>query len=220
MNKSLHFLAAAALIGGGCWVASAWGQQRALPGAPAEQIRRSAEESEPQPVPDDHRPMLPHNVDSFEAPTLGPDVLIRRGPSPEPEQIDERQAIHEVVERFRSAKEGPEKDGAKKALVHVLDQSFTRDLERREREVSDIEARVHKLREQIERRKKAKDEIVGLRLKTIINETEGLGFPGPQEFGLPRKRRVRLENPADIFSPRPQAEPPAHKPVPPNEPTT
>ncbi len=31
MNKSLRYLAAAGLIGGGCWMASAWGQESTPP---------------------------------------------------------------------------------------------------------------------------------------------------------------------------------------------
>ena len=36
MNKSIRFLAAAGLIGGGCWVTSVWGQQKTTPASPAE----------------------------------------------------------------------------------------------------------------------------------------------------------------------------------------
>ena len=50
-------------------------------------------------------------------------------------------------------------------------------MQRREKQISDVEARVKKLRDQIEKRKKAKDDIVSLRLKTIVNEADGLGFP-------------------------------------------
>src|SRR6202035_763882 len=76
----------------------------------------------------------------------------------------------------------PEKEAATKEVMQQLEKSFTHDLERREQEVSDIESRVKKLRDQIDKRRKAKDEIISLRLKTIINETQGLGFPGPIGF--------------------------------------
>jgi chromosome segregation ATPase len=88
-------------------------------------------------------------------------------------------ALQTAVEKLRTAKEGPEKEAATKEVMQQLEKSFTSDLERREQEVSEIESRVKKLRDQIEKRKKAKDEIISLRLKTIINETQGLGFPGP-----------------------------------------
>ena len=91
-------------------------------------------------------------------------------------------ALHTAVEKLRTAKEGPEKEAATKEVMQQLEKSFTHDLERREQEVSDIESRVKKLRDQIDKRRKAKDEIISLRLKTIINETQGLGFPGPIGF--------------------------------------
>jgi hypothetical protein len=88
-------------------------------------------------------------------------------------------------------------------LLQLLEQSFGRDLEHREQEVAEIESRVKKLREQIERRKKAKDEIVGLRLKTIVNEIEGLGFSSPQDLEpLAIKRQILADPANDRFAPR------------------
>ena len=90
--------------------------------------------------------------------------------------------LQAALEKLKTAKVGPEKEAATKELTQLLDKSFTRDLERREHEVAEIETRIKKLREQIDKRKQAKDEIISLRLKTIINETQGLGFPGPVGF--------------------------------------
>jgi hypothetical protein len=217
MNRPLHFLVAAGLIGGGCWVASAWGQQSERPANPSDPVSiapvipgQEATKAPSEPTPP---PAYPTEADQYRAdsapypvrpgmnrPWGRTDVPIPRGNGPV--SIEETRAFHDVLERLRSAKEGPDKEGAKKGLLHVLEQSFNRDLEHREREVSEIESRVKKLREQIERRKKAKDEIVSLRLKTIINETEGLGFPDGQDFG-PFKHPAMRDPAADVFEPRP-----------------
>jgi hypothetical protein len=230
MNKSLRYLAAAGLISGGCWVASVWGQESTLPAAPAERIKRTVDapansvpaeepvEGEPRRdqiiddmrgskrvVPDDMRSPKRVILDDMRgSKRVGSKFgmgLVR--PDRGPASIEEMRAFQEAVEKLRSAKEGKEKDTAKNELLQLLEQSFARDLEHREQEVAEIESRVKKLREQIERRKKAKDEIVGLRLKTIVNETEGLGFSSPQDFEPQAIKRPMLADPAeDRFAPR------------------
>ena len=108
-----------------------------------------------------------------------------------PEEMAEFSELHKAVEKLKSAKNDAEKTSATSEISKLLEKSFQHDLERREQRVSDIEARVKKLRDQIEKRKKAKDDIVSLRLKTIVNEADGLGFPG----GFERDWEV-IEGPA------------------------
>jgi hypothetical protein len=110
-----------------------------------------------------------------------------------PEEMQEFEAFHRAVEKLKSAKSDADKTSATNELSKLLDKSFQRDLERREHEIAQVEARVKKLRDQIEKRKKAKDDILNLRLKTIVNEADGLGFPGG------------FEADSDLFSSRPKA---------------
>ncbi len=93
----------------------------------------------------------------------------------------EFEALRQAVEKLKSAKNDAEKTSATNEISQVLEKWFKRDLDRRENQISEIETRVKKLRDQIDKRKKAKDEIINLRLKTIINEADGLGFPGAFE---------------------------------------
>ena len=76
-----------------------------------------------------------------------------------------------------------------------------------------MEARLNKLRTQLERRKKAKSEIVELEVKVLVNEAEGLGFspvpsrgPGNGEYRKVFKHRNFLA---------PASPPPGFKTVPP-----
>lgn len=191
MKKSLRFLAAA-LLGGGCWVACVYGQdsKQRFVGRP------------------DAAAPVPSNDGVDGARPRGYILLF---------DFDDRQTFQQAVQKLRSVKEGPEKEAAKKELSELLDKSFTRDLEHREQEVAEIEARVKKLKEQIERRKKAKDEIVGLRLKTIVNETEGLGFPGFQDAApgpVKFKSPITVDPASDSFEPRPSLAPMRKAPVP------
>jgi hypothetical protein len=94
------------------------------------------------------------------------------------EEVQDMEALDQALSKLKSGKNDAEKESAKKDLSQALDKLFQRDLEQREHQVTEIEARVKKLRDQIEKRKAAKAEILSLHLKTIINESEGLGFPG------------------------------------------
>jgi seryl-tRNA synthetase len=97
------------------------------------------------------------------------------------EEMQEFEALGQAVEKLKSAKNDADKTSATNQISQVLEKWFKRDLQRRENQISEIETRVKKLRDQIEKRKKAKDEIINLRLKTIVNEADGLGFPGAFE---------------------------------------
>jgi len=120
------------------------------------------------------------------------------------EEMQEVEAFHRAVEKLKSAKSDADKTSATNELSKMLEKSFQRDLERREHEVAQVEARVKKLRDQIEKRKKAKDDILSLRLKTIVNEADGLGFPGgfgPESESLgPRPGVFRMPGPPHNFS--------------------
>jgi hypothetical protein len=92
-------------------------------------------------------------------------------------EIKELEALRQGIGKLKSAKNDTEKAALTKQISQLLDKSFERDMQRREKQISDVEARIKKLRDQIEKRKKAKDDIISLRLKTIVNEADGLGFP-------------------------------------------
>jgi hypothetical protein len=119
------------------------------------------------------------------------------------EEIQEFEAFHRAIEKLKSAKSDADKTSATNELSKMLEKSFQRDLERREHEVAQVEARVKKLRDQIDKRRKAKEDILSLRLKTIVNEADGLGFPGafgPESgsFG-PRPRVFHTPGPPQKF---------------------
>lgn len=98
----------------------------------------------------------------------------------EPLSKGEIAEMKKLAEATRLLHESKDEEARKKAADTIREQlnaQFDRDLKRREKELSDIEARLKTLREQVEKRKAARDRIVGLRLDTIVNEADGLGFP-------------------------------------------
>jgi len=96
-----------------------------------------------------------------------------------------RAQISAKAKELRAAETDEAKDEAKKATQTLLDGYFEADMKKREREIADIEARVKRLRAQLEKRRAAKDEIVQLQLKVIVNEAEGLGFFSAPPSNLP-----------------------------------
>ena len=77
---------------------------------------------------------------------------------------------------------GEAPDAEKAALMKKLEAAvatqFDRDMERRESELTQLEERFKKLRQQLDRRRRAKNEILDLQIKVLVNEAEGLGFGG------------------------------------------
>lgn len=93
------------------------------------------------------------------------------------EEIAEVKKLAEATRLLHSSKDEDARKKAADTIREQLNAQFDRDLKRREKELADIEGRLKTLREQVEKRKAARDRIVGLRLDTIVNEADGLGFP-------------------------------------------
>lgn len=71
-----------------------------------------------------------------------------------------------------------EKEAAKEKLKEIFSKQFDRDLEKRRKDLEQLEEKLAKLKEIIAKREKAREELVDLRIKLIENDAEGLGFPG------------------------------------------
>ncbi len=92
-----------------------------------------------------------------------------------------RQPPSEITQLMTELRET--NDAAKKAdLTKQLDAAivaiFDKDMSTRETDLSQLEERLTKLRNQLKRRKEAKSEIIQLQIKLMVNEADGLGFSG------------------------------------------
>ena len=85
-------------------------------------------------------------------------------------------AIRKAAEAVRDAKGDEAKSDAQKKLAEVLSKSYDDDMVGREKELKQIEERLAKLRDLLERRRTKKQEIIDLQTKVALNEAEGLGF--------------------------------------------
>jgi hypothetical protein len=111
-----------------------------------------------------------------------------------PGRVNVAPSIRQAAEAVRDA-EGPQaKVDAQVKLTEYLAKYFDDDMARREAELKQIEQRLAKLRELLDRRMNSKQEIIELQAKVALNEADGLGFyegeltndldrPGASNFG-------------------------------------
>lgn len=83
-----------------------------------------------------------------------------------------------LVQRLREAQADEQKAAVKQQMSSILEGYFDQDMQRRLKELAEIEARVRRLKEQSEQRQQAKTQILELQLKVLENEAAGLGFFG------------------------------------------
>jgi len=88
-----------------------------------------------------------------------------------------RSEVARLAHQLREADDDKKAD-LTKDLETAIDKYFDEDMQARESELTKLEERLTKLRSQMERRRKAKGEIIQLQLKVLVNEAEGLGFSG------------------------------------------
>jgi len=95
--------------------------------------------------------------------------------TPDP-RVKAEKALNAAVAKLKGAQKGEDRNAAAKALKPALEAYFAADLKVREQEISGIQKRVENLDALIERRRKARDEIISLQLEVLSNEADGLGF--------------------------------------------
>lgn len=121
----------------------------------------------------------------------------------EPIPAEELAAAKKLQEAIKSLKDSSEPEAQKTAtdtIQQQLSEQFDLDLKQREKELADVEAKVKSLREQLDKRKAAREDIIGLRLKTITNDAAGLGFPSGSSASEPSEDLLPPSN-APLYEP-------------------
>lgn len=119
--------------------------------------------------------------------------------------------IHSALARYRETGEDSSDRAAIRAEVEqYLNEEYDRHLAVHVKQLEELESRLNKLRQQLERRQAAKAKLVELKLELMLSQADGLGWPeasnpaGWQNFG-PEARAVRgsaspFEMPGDPFT--------------------
>jgi len=159
----------------------------------------------------------PMNVPMRRVRRVRTDVVETLEPVPK-EEVAEAEAIKKLEPRLKLADGDKLKEAAVVELEKLLKKAFDRDLDRRDKEIADVENRVSRLRDQIKKRFANKEAIVKLRLQTMVNDAAGLGFPSPYDELQPRSNypspTIEWRNPYEDSRPRPVETPLDSTPVP------
>lgn len=86
-------------------------------------------------------------------------------------------------EAWREAKTDEDRKKIESKTSEYLDGQFEQDMKRREKELTQIEARLVRLREQLNKRTANKRKIISLQLKQVTMGWDGLGWSDPHPAG-------------------------------------
>ena len=93
------------------------------------------------------------------------------------EEIKSAAEFKQLIQSLRAAKTDDEKEDIRKQLNTVVSSELDRDLEEREKRLSEIEAKAKQLREQLQQRKQNKAELQKMLVLLAESPESGLGLP-------------------------------------------
>lgn len=114
------------------------------------------------------------------------------------EEVEEIRLLQTAMKSLKTSSSDADIKKAVDIIQAQLTRQFERDLKQREKELAAVEDRVLKLRQQFDKRKTAQTEIIQLRLQTLINVANGLGFPANSFDGS--AGRILGEGPDGFYS--------------------
>ena len=94
-----------------------------------------------------------------------------------PEELEAFKKLQAAIQQLSTGKDDETRKAAADTIQQQLTTQFEADLKQREKELEEVEQRVKSLREQLDKRKAAQADIINLRLQTLVNNANGLGFP-------------------------------------------
>jgi hypothetical protein len=98
----------------------------------------------------------------------------------------------ELLRKWKEAKNEAERGKIKDELHKVLAGQFKVHLGEQEKEIAQLEAKVKKLRKQLELRRSKQAEIIDFRMQQLLREAEGLGWGGAEDSTSNRTGAGRL----------------------------
>ena len=133
------------------------------------------------------------------------------GFDPELAQVNNvaNQKVLELVKKIKEADREEVKLELKAEMKQVLDEQYDAYLNHHEAPLQQLESRLEKLRAEFESRKKAKDDLVKLRLDTIWYDAIGLGWPDNRRSASGFSNWRQPNQPAAPFASPTQLAPPS-----------
>jgi hypothetical protein len=118
-----------------------------------------------------------------------------------------RSLLNEATQTLRADNASEEKRAeAKKIVTQYLEAHFDHDQNKRREQLESLEAQVVKLKAQLEKRAKSKDQLIELRLTILENDASGLSFP-PSWAQMPGPNQMPQVGQTLLSSPMPPPTP-------------
>jgi len=86
-------------------------------------------------------------------------------------------AYRQAYQAYQAAADDAAKSKASAELKANLEKQYDLFVEGQKKQIEDLEARLAKLTEQLDKRRAAKERVVELKLQMVLSQAEGLGFP-------------------------------------------
>lgn len=91
--------------------------------------------------------------------------------------------MQDAVEKLRDAEDGDDREEAEMALRELLEEQYDLFLEANEEQIKQLQERLDNLKDQLKRRRQAKNKMVDLEMQSVIYESEGLIWPKQNSRG-------------------------------------
>lgn len=85
--------------------------------------------------------------------------------------------MHNAISELKKSESDDDRKAAIENLRGVLEDQYDESLDNYEKYLASLEEQIKEMRSQIDKRRDAKMELVDLRLKMLVNEADGLGWP-------------------------------------------
>jgi hypothetical protein len=121
-------------------------------------------------------------------------------PARMPEVWQAQQNIPYLLAKYAETADEKERAKIKEGLAKELEKLFDLQQKERESEIADIEARVKRLRDMLDKRTKARQSIISNRLDQLIREAEGLGWVEPAPAGMPASGMMPMPSGSGMYS--------------------
>ncbi len=92
--------------------------------------------------------------------------------------------LQKAIAQLRASETESDREKAEDAMRLALSEDYDASLDKYEEYLEQMEAKIKQLKNQLEKRRQAKMELVDLRLQMLVNEANGLGWPNSRTNGV------------------------------------
>jgi len=121
--------------------------------------------------------------DNYRPPELLQPVPMRNGGVAYREAVQQQDQLSNALAELKNAESESDRGKFIEKVRGLLETQYDKSLDRYEDNLSKMEERIKKMRSQVEKRRDAKADLVDLRLKMLVNEADGLGWPDGRQGG-------------------------------------